>query len=326
MRNSTFKIMLNYSKTLVRQFLKRFLHPSTHPLHTASFFNFLFFLFQNLSKKSQKLPNNSPKTAPKKSQNSQNMADAKRTPSYSSDLVTVGPENVNFGQIASSNIFSNIITTQQRAVNIIPISVGPRINKGVLLAFAQNILWLWRFPLGCVANQYFTSLELGLKPVLFYSYTLKIQKFICNFRFLILITSSNSKGKLQPHCSSHPWKSQALDPVTASLILRLKNWLKRTWWGTYRLSSCVCITDCCIFRPAFGCCALQTLVEIVIFNVFAAKNLKKARNLQQILAKDSFFFNLHQNAGRLLKMTILTSVWSAQHPNAGRNLQHFHLL
>ena len=25
---------------------------------------------------------------------------------------------------------------------------------------------------------------------------------------------------------------------------------------------------CCIFRPAFGCCALQTLVEIVIFSAF----------------------------------------------------------
>ena len=32
---------------------------------------------------------------------------------------------------------------------------------------------------------------------------------------------------------------------------------------------------CCIFRPALGCWALQTLVEIVIFNVFAAKTLKK---------------------------------------------------
>ena len=46
---------------------------------------------------------------------------------------------------------------------------------------------------------------------------------------------------------------------------------------------------CCIFRPAFGCCALQTLVEIVIFSIFAAKNPKKARNLQQIYAKNSFF-------------------------------------
>ena len=28
---------------------------------------------------------------------------------------------------------------------------------------------------------------------------------------------------------------------------------------------------CCIFWPAFGCCPLQTLVEIVIFSVFSAK-------------------------------------------------------
>ena len=41
----------------------------------------------------------------------------------------------------------------------------------------------------------------------------------------------------------------------------------------------------CIFRPAFGCCALQTLIETVIFSVFYAKKLKKARNLQQIFAK-----------------------------------------
>ena len=44
---------------------------------------------------------------------------------------------------------------------------------------------------------------------------------------------------------------------------------------------------CCIFRPAFGCCALQTLVEIVFFSVFAAKNLKKGRILQQISVKNS---------------------------------------
>ena len=28
---------------------------------------------------------------------------------------------------------------------------------------------------------------------------------------------------------------------------------------------------CCIFRPAFGCCKLQTLVEIVIFSIFHGK-------------------------------------------------------
>ena len=34
---------------------------------------------------------------------------------------------------------------------------------------------------------------------------------------------------------------------------------------------------CCIFWPAFGCCACQMLVEIVIFSVFAAKNFKKVK-------------------------------------------------
>ena len=50
---------------------------------------------------------------------------------------------------------------------------------------------------------------------------------------------------------------------------------------------------CCIFWPAFRCCARQTLVQIVIFSVFAAKTLKKARNLHQISAKKQFFLSLH---------------------------------
>ena len=36
-------------------------------------------------------------------------------------------------------------------------------------------------------------------------------------------------------------------------------------------------------------CAPQRLVEIVIFSVFCAKKLKKARNLQQNFAKNTFF-------------------------------------
>ena len=32
---------------------------------------------------------------------------------------------------------------------------------------------------------------------------------------------------------------------------------------------------CCMFRPAFGCCALQTLVKIVIFSIFTHFFLKK---------------------------------------------------
>ena len=72
------------------------------------------------------------------------------------------------------------------------------------------------------------------------------------------------------------------------------NWFHVTLHGCF----CCCIISlvvyiCCIFRPAFGCYACQTLVKIVIFSVFCAKNqkkpFKKARNLRQILAKNSFF-------------------------------------
>ena len=49
---------------------------------------------------------------------------------------------------------------------------------------------------------------------------------------------------------------------------------------------------CCIFPPAFGCCAPQTLVEIVIFSIFYAKKLKKRKKvtiLLQNLAKKWVF-------------------------------------
>ena len=44
-------------------------------------------------------------------------------------------------------------------------------------------------------------------------------------------------------------------------------------------------SGCCIFQPAFGCCPLQTLVEIVIFSVYAAKNLKKQEFCSKIQEK-----------------------------------------
>ena len=51
----------------------------------------------------------------------------------------------------------------------------------------------------------------------------------------------------------------------------------------------LCIPYCCIFQPAYGCCALQTLVEIVIFSVFCAKNLKKQEICSKILQKTCLF-------------------------------------
>ena len=40
---------------------------------------------------------------------------------------------------------------------------------------------------------------------------------------------------------------------------------------------------------AFGCCTLQTLVEIVIFSVFNVKMLKKQEICSKILQKTCFF-------------------------------------
>ena len=44
---------------------------------------------------------------------------------------------------------------------------------------------------------------------------------------------------------------------------------------------------CCIFWPGFGCCALQTLVELVIFSGFFVQ--KKQEICSQILPKTHFF-------------------------------------
>ena len=124
--------------------------------------------------------------------------------------------------------------------------------------------------------------------------------------------------------------------------------------------------ECCIFGPAFGCCAPQTPVEIVIFSVFCAEKLKKLACLKRrhvfeasgphsqtakinfdlcrrhnvydggqnywcklkkncffclILNQISAFFSFAEQ--KKLKMTIWTSIWGVQHPNAGRNIQHF---
>ena len=43
-------------------------------------------------------------------------------------------------------------------------------------------------------------------------------------------------------------------------------------WQTEKLF--FSMMKCCIFRPEFGSCAPQTLVEICIFNVFNGKKLK----------------------------------------------------
>ena len=59
----------------------------------------------------------------------------------------------------------------------------------------------------------------------------------------------------------------------------------------------VCVV-CCIFRLAYGCCALQTLVKIVFFSFFALKT-QKSKKFAANFYKKQFFFSFHQNAGQL---------------------------
>ena len=56
---------------------------------------------------------------------------------------------------------------------------------------------------------------------------------------------------------------------------------------------------CCIFQPAIGCWALQTLVEIVIFSVFCAKKLLKSKKVGAKFCKKHVYLSLHKNVGRL---------------------------
>ena len=50
------------------------------------------------------------------------------------------------------------------------------------------------------------------------------------------------------------------------------------------------VHNSCIFQPAFGCCALQTLLAIVIFTVFSAKKLKKQEICSKFLQKTRLKF------------------------------------
>ena len=78
-----------------------------------------------------------------------------------------------------------------------------------------------------------------------------------------------------------------------------------------------------------GCHYILTLN--VVHYCFYAKswNNKKVTNLLQNLAKRTFFFKVCTKLlvecfipNFKLKMSISTSIWGAQHPNAGGNIQH----
>ena len=106
----------------------------------------------------------------------------------------------------------------------------------------------------------------------------------------------------------------------------------------------------CIFWPVFGCCALQTLVQMCFFTFFAwqiqKRNIKKQKCVcgacTQMQVKGSFSLKNYSTSvspknafasfcllfvcfylfhAKLAKKHGLTSILSAQHPNAGQNIQ-----
>ena len=73
------------------------------------------------------------------------------------------------------------------------------------------------------------------------------------------------------------------------------------WGSTYRnlvvwnyrvTANNICTIQCCMFWSVFGCCTLQTLVEICFFNIYLYKKLKKGRKSKKIDAKLKFYKNI----------------------------------
>ena len=106
------------------------------------------------------------------------------------------------------------------------------------------------------------------------------------------LAHAHARTSKQTHISSHSlslltllWLS-SLDEFFLTAPLLTKYYL--------------CYLVCCIFRPAVGCCTLQTLVNNLIFNVFHCrkpkKRRKKAKNLRLILPKIMFFFKFAPNS------------------------------
>ena len=68
------------------------------------------------------------------------------------------------------------------------------------------------------------------------------------------------------------------------------------WQGRYSPNlGGLLLIPCCIFGPAFGC----------VFSIFSAKKAKKARNLQQIFAKNFIIYNSHNKGTVVFKYSML---------------------
>ena len=173
---------------------------------------------------------------------------------------------------------------------------------------------------------------------LFKNIKLEIRRWIVGFQLSVLKKTTDT--------TSSGWIPVKLLPLSEALFHKCSK---------KRKANLRKVVNCCIFRTAFGCCASQTLVTIFIFSILfkKAEKRKKVKNLLQNLAKKPFFFlSFHQNAEsfipnfniqpaflcKLIKplfckivqqicyfftyfLAFLTSIWGAQHPNAGQNIQ-----
>ena len=89
------------------------------------------------------------------------------------------------------------------------------------------------------------------------------------------------------------------------------------------------LVGCCIFWPAFGRCALQTVRGPkcgLILTDYCFTKLRQQHTLNEkqfyLMTKmelNNAFFQLFST--KTLKMKILTSIWRVQHLNAGQNIQ-----
>ena len=99
----------------------------------------------------------------------------------------------------------------------------------------------------------------------------------------------NLEALLSPHEESWPITTNhglnhrpARRPTRKNIFIWILISLKELW-------------TCCIFRPVFGCCALQKLVEIVNFSIFNSKKQKKKQEIWSKFLQKSHFFEFAPN-------------------------------
>ena len=95
-------------------------------------------------------------------------------------------------------------------------------------------------------------------------------------------------------------KNEQIETLTT---VKFWDWLKKNWINCQVQKFEIVLSNnktaftpnqssiCCIFQPAFGCYALQTLVKIFFFNIFWAKKLEKLKRRRKLKKKKNKKFD-----------------------------------